>query len=394
MPYIHRSLSVLTDHHAFLFGARNTGKSTLLQHTFKRATCFWIDLLDLSQEEQYARDPMRLQREVSALAPHITHVIIYEIQKLPKLLDVVHLLMGSTSKIFILTGSSARKLRHGGSNLLAGRAFVYHLYPFSSFELGKHFNLQDALAFGTLPSVSYLTTTVEKQHFLQTYAQIYLREEVWQEQIIRKLDPFRRFLEVSAQANGKIINFSNISKDVGVDEKTIQNYFSILEDTLIGFMLESFQHSFRKRLSAKPKFYYFDPGVARALSRQLTVDLQPETKSYGDAFEHFIILECIRLANYNYPEYRFSYLRTKDDVEVDLVVERPGEKILFIEIKSATSIYPEKISNFMTLISDFGDCEAVCLSQVPRAQKIEGITVFPWQEGLKKFFIKKHNDTQ
>ena len=387
MEYIHRYLSFLSQRSAFLFGARNTGKSTFLKHCFNINTCFWIDLLNLDQEERYMRDPMLLKREVLALDASITHVIIDEVQKLPKLLDIVHLLMETTTKIFILTGSSARKLRLGGSNLLAGRAFVYHLFPFTSFELGRSFNLESALCFGTLPAISHMTTGAEKQHFLHAYAQTYLREEVWQEQLIRKLDPFRRFLEVSAQANGKIVNFSNIAKDVGVDDKTIQNYFSILEDTLIGFLLEAFQHSFRKRLSAKPKFYYFDTGVVRALSRQLTIDMLPGTTAYGDAFEHFIILECIRLAHYYYPEYRFSYLKTKDDSEIDLVVERPGEKLLFIEIKSSDHIYPEKISTFLSLTKDFVECEAVCFSRVPQAQKIDHVTVLPWQAGLKKFFM-------
>ncbi len=389
MQYIPRYLDLLKNHHAFLFGARNTGKSTFLKHIFDLQSCFWIDLLDLNKEEQYARDPMQLQREVLALAPSITHVIIDEVQKLPKLLDVVHLLMESTQKIFILTGSSARKLRLGGSNLLAGRAFVYHLFPFSSFELGQKFNLEEALCFGTLPAICQMSTSTEKQHFLQAYAQTYLREEVWQEQIIRKLDPFRRFLEVSAQSNGEIINFANIAKDVGVDEKTIQNYFSILEDTLIGFFLEPFQHSFRKRLRAKPKFYYFDTGIVRALSRRLTSPILPETTAYGDAFEHFIILECLRLAQYHYPEYRFSYLRTKEDVEIDLVVERPGKKLLFIEIKSATHLQPEKISNFLTLTAEFGDCEAVCFSRITQAQQLSHVALLPWQEGLQRFFIRE-----
>lgn len=386
MHYINRSLSLLKQRHAFLFGARNTGKSTFLKHVFSVEYCFWIDLLDLDQEEQYIRDPMQLEREVMALDPKITHIIIDEIQKIPKLLDIVHRLIESTSKVFILTGSSARKLKLGGSNLLAGRAFVYNLYPFTSFELNNDFILEDALQFGTLPAINSFKTEKEKKLFLQSYAQVYLREEVWQEQIIRKLDPFRRFLEVSSQSNGKIINFSNISKDVGVDEKTIKNYFSILEDTLIGFLLETFNHSFRKRLSTKPKFYYFDPGVSRALSRQLTIPLIPETSAYGDAFEHFIILECIRLSHYYYPEYRFSYLKTKDDLEIDLVVERPGKEILFIEIKSSTRFYPEKINSFKILTKDFGVCEAVCFSQITQKQQIEHVTIWPWQEGLRKYF--------
>lgn len=389
MEYIPRILSFFSAHHALLFGARNTGKSTLLLLTLHADHVFWINLLDFDQELHYARDPMQLQREILALPAHVTHVVIDEIQKIPKLLDIVHLLIESTTKIFVMTGSSARKLRLGDANLLAGRAFVYHLYPFTALELAERFNLESALNFGTLPAVCQMKTDAERQKFLQAYAQTYLREEVWNEQIIRKLDPFRRFLEVSAQANGKIVNFSNIAKDVGVDEKTIKNYFSILEDTLIGVMLEPFHHSFRKRLSEKPKFYYFDLGVCRALSRQVTLPLQSGTSAYGEAFEHFIILECLRLANYYYPEYRFSYLRTKDDAEIDLVVERPGKKILFIEIKSAKTLRTDQLSTFLSLVKDFGECEAVCFAQVMRACQIDLVTVYPWAEGLAKFFVKE-----
>ena len=160
-----------------------------------------------------------------------------------------------TNKKFIMTGSSARKLKKGGANLLAGRAFVFDLFPLSFLELKDKFDLEHALRWGTLPQIFQCNTDLERQQFLRAYAHTYLKEEIWEEHFIRQLDPFRRFLEVAAQCNGKIINFSNIARDVGVDKKTIQSYFSILEDTLIGFYLEPYQNSFRKRLSQKPKFY-------------------------------------------------------------------------------------------------------------------------------------------
>ena len=138
--------------------------------------------------------------------------------------------------------------------------------------------------------------------------------------------------------DGKIINFHKIALDVGVDDKTVKKYYSILEDTLIGFFLEAFQHSVRKRLSSKPKFYFFDVGVARSVSRMLTIQLLPKTTLYGDAFKHFIILECMKLASYYNNDYRFSYLMIKDDVEIDLVVERPGKSLLLIEIKSSDNV--------------------------------------------------------
>lgn len=164
-----------------------------------------------------------------------------------------------------MTGSSARQLRRGGANLLAGRAFVYYLHSLSCFELQDEFDLEKALQWGTLPRTFSLDESIEKNEFLRSYADTYLKEEIWNEQVIRKLHPFRCFLEVAAQCNGKIINYANISRDVGVDDKTIKEYFLILEDTMIGFFLEPFHNSFRKRLVEKPKFYFFDPGVVRAL---------------------------------------------------------------------------------------------------------------------------------
>lgn len=387
MEFTKRLLKLPTANSFFLFGARNTGKSTLLKHTFGTKKTLWIDLLDPDQEERYSRDPNNLKYEVNALNDTVPYVIIDEIQKLPKLLDVVHQLIESTNKIFIMTGSSARKLRHGGANLLAGRAFVYNLYPFSALELGKDFDLDTALRWGTLPSIIHkMHTEEDKSNFLRAYAQTYLKEEIWLEQLIRKLDPFRKFLEVSAQSNGQIINNANIANDVGVDDKTIKQYFSILEDTLMGFMLEPFHGSFRKRLHSKPKFYFFDTGVCRALARMLSIPLKPSTKDYGKAFEHFIILECIRLANYYYPEYRFSYLKTKDDVEIDLIVERPGKKILCIEIKSTDTVREDKISSFMNLVKDIENSEAICISREIRAKKIGNIMVLPWRDALYQYF--------
>jgi predicted AAA+ superfamily ATPase len=182
-----------------------------------------------------------------------------------------------------MTGSSARKLKRGGANLLAGRAFVYHLFPFSFVEVGEMFDLEKALNWGMLPQIFATRTNDDRVRFLQAYAYTYLKEEIAAEQIVRKLGPFRRFLEVAAQCNGKIINYAKIASDVGVDDKTVKEYFLTLEDTLIGFFLEPFQHSFRKRLSHKPKFYFFDLGVTKALARTLTVELRPSTSAYGEA---------------------------------------------------------------------------------------------------------------
>jgi len=381
-----RLLKLPQKHNLFLFGARGTGKSTLLQQLFLPDNCLWLNLLDPEQEARFAINPKELSNLVLALPKKITHVIIDEVQKAPKLLDVVHFLCENTKKNFILTGSSARKLKFGGANLLAGRAFVYNLFPFTFLELQDRFNLNSALQWGLLPKVVFLKTNAEKQLFLQAYATTYLKEEIWGEHFIRRLDPFRKFLEVAAQCNAKIINYANIAYDTGVDDKTIKEYFGLLEDTLIGFFLEPFKHSFRKRLSAKPKFYFFDCGVVRALGRSLSVPLTTSTSAYGEAFEHFVILECIKLAAYFKPEYRFSYLRTKDDLEIDLVVERPGKPILFIEIKSSSNVQERDLSQLRLATRDFKKCESICFSQDLQTKQFDCIKVMPWHEGILKFF--------
>jgi predicted AAA+ superfamily ATPase len=382
-----RTLVLPKRQHCFLFGARNTGKSTLLHAQFPQENCLWFNLLDPQVEDQFAREPQELAALVAASPATVTHIIVDEVQKVPRLLDLIHHLIESTDKIFIMSGSSARKLKRGGANLLAGRAFVYHLYPLTFSELGERFVLNEALHWGLLPqAVSYETDQLRRQ-FLQAYALTYLKEEISMEQVVRRLNPFRRFLEVAAQCNGKIVNFAKVARDVGVDPKTVREYFQILEDTLLGFFLEPFQTSFRKRLSQKPKFYLFDPGIVRVLARRLSIVLQPGTSAYGEAFEHLVILECMKATDYAQLEYRFSYLSTKDDMEIDLIVERPGQPLLCIEIKSATHIVEQDLTSFIKLTQALGDCEAICLCNVPQAKQYQAVLVLPWREGIKQFFI-------
>ena len=381
-----RLLTLPQKHSCFLFGARNTGKSTLLAHQYDERTCITLDLLDSDTEDRFASDPNELYRIVTALPDPITHVIIDEIQKVPKLLDIVQRLMNDTDKYFIMSGSSARKLKSGGANLLAGRAFIYHLFALTAIELGKDFNLNAALRWGTLPEIFMCDDNKTRQAFLHAYAHTYLKEEIWSEHIVRKLEPFRRFLEVAAQCNGKVINYANIARDVGVDDKTVKSYYSMLEDTLIGFLLEPYHNSVRKQIGKKPKFYFFDTGVVRALSRLTTVPLVPRSYAYGDAFEHFIILQCVALADYHCSEYRFSYLRTSNDNEIDLIVERPGLSLLCIEIKSATKITPTDLSAFSRLTKDMPNAKALCFCNEIYPKQMEHVTVLPWQQGIQQYF--------
>lgn len=385
---ISRLLKLPLDENIFLFGPRGVGKTTYLKNLPLFSQAIYINLLRATEENKFSRQPDALIDVVNALAPDKSHhIIIDEIQKIPKLLDVVHDIIESTKHVkFILTGSSARKLKHGGANLLAGRAFVYDLYPFTCIEIPEPFHLDHALCWGMLPKIFDYAQEDKKQKYLETYTNTYLKEEVWVEQFVRELDPFRHFLEVAAQSNGKIINFSKIARDVGVSDATVNKYYSILEDTLLGFFLYPFQHSFRKRLSKTPKFYFFDPGVVRTLSGTISLPLTESTYEYGDLFEHFIILQCVELAKYYYSQYRFSFVRTKDDAEIDLVVERPGKKVLFIEIKSTTNVQEQHIRTLQLLASDFPSCEALCFSRDPYRKKLGDVLVLPWQEGIKSYF--------
>jgi uncharacterized protein len=251
---VNRLIKLSKSHSFFVFGARGVGKSTLIRSLYgSDLNVVTFNLLDLKVEDDLRTNPQSLVEIARAQKPE--WVVIDEIQKLPKLLDLVHLMIEEDKQKFILTGSSARKLKRGAGNLLAGRAFVYHLHPFTSVELGHEFDLLDALNWGLLPKTQALKTDEEKQDFLEAYCRTYLKEEIQQEQIVRNLDPFRQFLEIAAQMNGKIINFSKIAREVGVDTTTVQNYFSILEDTLLGFFLPSYHKSVRKRQISAPKYW-------------------------------------------------------------------------------------------------------------------------------------------
>ncbi len=379
---IDRCLTIRDNRSFFLFGARGTGKSTFLRHFFAGHDVLWIDLLLPQEEHRFALRPELLAEQVAARPPGSQWVVIDEVQKVPKLLDVVHALIESKGTRFALTGSSARKLKYGGVNLLAGRAFVHHLFPFTADELGASFHLEDALAFGTLPGRMALTDPVDCADFLRAYALTYLREEVWGEQLVRKLDPFRAFVEVAAQCNGELINFSRIGRDVGVDTKTVQSYFQILEDTLLIHVLEPYHASVRKRQSQAPRFYFFDTGVCRALNRTLNVPLNRSTYAYGRAFEHFIVTELIRRSDYLRTDYRFSHLRTKDGAEVDVIVERPGQRTLLVEIKSGDRMDRADLRHLLPLARDIPGAEAICLCQEPAPRVMDGIRIFPWRQGL------------
>lgn len=380
----HRLSKPLKSNSFFLFGARGTGKSTFLKEFFSKENALWIDLLDPLEEDIFARDPEELKRRVLTLTNKKAWVVIDEVQKVPKLLNVVHQLIEGSEIRFALTGSSARKLKRGSANLLAGRAFVNHLFPLTHLEMKDAFDLIQALQWGTLPKITQLTSDEEKIAYLKSYALTYLKEEVWGEQVIRRLDPFRKFLEIAAQTHGEILNYSNIARDVGVDTKTIQSYFEILEDTLIGFHLPAYHRSVRKQQHQAPKFFYFDMGVKRALEGTLTQSVLPQTYGFGKAFEQFLIMEIIRLNDYLQKDYRFSYLLTKEGAEIDLIVERPGKSTALIEMKSAIHVDERDTRTIETFLDSFHKAEGFCFSQDPQQKKIGRVLALPWHEGLRE----------
>jgi predicted AAA+ superfamily ATPase len=381
---IERIVNPLKSNSFFMFGARGTGKTYFLERYLNLDESLYIDLLDPEEEHRLVMEPDELKRRIDGLAQTLKWVFIDEIQKIPKLLDLVHSLIEKTDLLFALSGSSARKLKRGGANLLAGRAFVYHMFPLTTQELGERFDLISALQWGTLPGLLKFESNQEKQLFLRSYANTYLKEEIAAEQVVRKLEPFQRFLQVAAQTDGQIINFARIARDVGVSIHTVQSYFQILEETLIGISVPPFHESVRKRQRGNPKFYLFDNGVKRALDRTLTVELLPQTYAFGLAFENFIINEVYRLQVYYQRDYELSYLRTHDDAEIDLVIERPGLPRALVEIKSSVRITPDDLKHLISLGKDIPNQESFCFSRDPKAQVISGVNCLPWQKGLEE----------
>ncbi len=369
----------------FLFGARGTGKSTLLKQLFSSENTLWIDLLSEQDEGRFGRYPDELSKVLAG--KEYSRVIIDEVQKAPKILDIVQIEIEKKRSQFILTGSSARKLKRGAGNLLGGRAFTFHLYPLTYRELGSQFDLMSALQFGTLPQVFSYQNQEDIMDYLRAYVTSYLKEEILVEQLVRSLNPFRDFIEIAAQTNGKIINFAKISREIGVDDKTVKNYYQILEDTLLGFFLPPFHRSIRKRQREAPKFYLFDVGVKRSIAKTLKVSLVPSTYGFGDSFEHFIVSECIRMNEYCKLDYSFSYLRTKDGVEIDLVIERPGQQDLLIEVKSTTRVSADDAKTLNSIAKDWDQKAQAEIWSLDEVEKREGaVHCRHWRSALDEYF--------
>lgn len=367
----------------FLFGARGTGKSTYLREQWDKPH-HYINLLLEKWETRYQRNPDLLISDLDALNSNPTWVVIDEIQKVPKLLDIVHEIIESKKIKFALTGSSARKLKKSSANLLAGRAFRYELFPLSHNELKEKFNLDFILNWGSLPTVFDLEED-DRKEYLMSYTRTYLKEEILQEQIVRNGTTFSQFLEVAAQQNGKTINFSKIARDIGSDTKTAQSYFQILEDTLIGTIIPAYSNSTRKSVKLQPKFYLFDLGIKRAMEGSLSSLISPRTSAYGSAFEHFCILEILKLNSYYRKDFRMSHYQTTAGGEVDLVL-RDNKNIYAIEIKSSSNIDPIEIRKLERIAEPLKPKKIFYISQDKTRSQIGKVTCLNWMDFMDELF--------
>ena len=378
---IQRILNVPRTHSFFLFGPRQTGKSTLLKTGFDSRTSLYYDLLQTKEYLRLSANPSLFREEILSRDPQVTHVIVDEIQRIPALLDEIHsLLEGPSPPCFCLSGSSARKLKRSHANLLAGRAWTQHLYPLTHFELGQKFSLQKALALGTLPSIYLSQNEEDAKRTLQSYVETYLKEEIESEALVRNLGGFLRFLTLAGDENGHIINYSNLAREAGATYKTVKEYFQILEDTLIGFLILPYSKTTRKRLIKHPKFYFFDTGVHRALTRKLSVELEPKTSEFGRAFEHFFILEVLRLAAYQELDYRLSFYHSSSHAEVDLIVETPKGHTYAVEVKASENPDSSALRGLESFSKVCPKAVLYCASLAPRKRVMNKITILPWRE--------------
>ncbi|RIL11991.1 MAG: ATPase [Proteobacteria bacterium] len=361
--------SLLKEKSHFLFGPRATGKSTLIQSSLSNAQV--IDLLHIETYSRLVRNPSQLEELI--VDPNRL-VVIDEIQKLPVILDEVQRLIQRKKVRFLLTGSSARKLRHGGANLLAGRAREARLFPLVSPELGS-FDLVQILTNGGLPDL-YDSTSPDED--LAAYVDTYLREEIKAEAVTRNVSAFVEFLDALALSNGQELNIEAFASDLQVSPGTVKNYLQILEDTLIGFHLSGYTKTRKRKAIARAKYYLFDLGVRRHLARESAI--QFGSKSFGEAFEHFIVLEVRAWNSYGRHRFPLCYWRSTSQFEGDLVV---GDTAA-IEIKAAKQVSHKHLKGIRALREErlLPNYFVVSQDSVRRTTE-DGIQIYPWRQFLQ-----------
>ena len=358
----------------FLWGARQTGKSTLLKTLYP--DCRYYDLLKGEEFERLTRRPELLREELMTCEENEL-VIIDEVQKIPQLLDEVHWLITNRSLRFILCGSSARKIKRSGANLLGGRALRNVLFPLVSAEI-PDFNLNRAINNGMLPK-HYLVKDPARR--LHAYIGDYLQEEIRAEALTRNLSVFGRFLEMAAISCGEMLNFNNIASECGVSAPTIKEYFTILEDTLIGYMIPSYKKAVKRRLIQAPRFYYFDPGITNHLLHRRS--MEPGSPEYGKAFEQFIIQELYAYCSYRALTPGLSYWRTASGYEVDAVL---GDALVAIEIKSSREIHPHHVRGLKAFAEEHPDSKRIVVSHERNRRIMGDVEIFPVSDFLHQLW--------
>jgi len=362
----------------FLWGARQTGKSTLLNALFPYARFY-----DLLKSEVYIRLKVNpaLLREECELLDEGTLVIIDEVQKLPTLMDEVHWLMSNKGLRFILCGSSARKLKRCGANLLGGRAIRKSLFPLVSAEI-PDFNLEKALNNGMVPR-HYLVNDATKR--LEAYIGDYLQQEIIAESIIRQIDSFTRFLQVAALSDSEIVNYTNIAQDCGVSAKSVKEYFSILEETMLGYMIPAYSKVVKRKLNAAPKFYYFDVAIPNYLLNR--TPLRQGTVEFGHALEHLICQELVAFLSYNEMRKQLSYWHTSDNrYEVDFVI---GDAEIAIEVKSSDSVSSTDCKGLCAFAKEHPHAKLLMVSMEKQARKHNNIEIWPAIDFLQRLWSRK-----
>ena len=365
----------------FLFGARQTGKSTALRQQFPQE--IYIDLLDSDVRNRLERRPALLYDMLKDKAKG-TIVIIDEIPEVPKLLNEVHRLISENNLRFLLCGSSARKLKRKGTNTLGGRAFPVYFHPLVSAEL-PDFDLDRAVNYGMIPP-HYLANNPERR--LSAYIDVYLKEEIKEESLVRNLSAFQRFLEIAAISNGEIINNNNIAQECGVSATTVNSYFDILEDTLIGYRIPAYTKVVQRRLVQAPKFYYFDVGVANYLMHRKR--LVRGTPEYGHAFEHLVIQEIIAYMHYTHQTEKLSYWRTYTGLEVDAIV---GDARLAIEIKSVEEVHHKHLKGLKAFGEEHPQCRRIIVSLDIFPRMMGDIECIPVKEFFQRLWAHEFDPT-
>ncbi len=381
----------------FLLGPRQVGKTTLIQDLLKgRENFLAIPLQDPGLRLAYERDPGLLIRQVSASKKRMT-VFIDEVQKVPDLLDAAQLLIDGKKATFALTGSSARKLRKSGINLLPGRVKSFHMDPLMWGELGwskeqrceelaltptethGRYSLEESLAFGSLPGIATMPDAQDRRDFLQAYANLYLEEEIRVEALTRNVGAFSRFLELAAQESGGSPNLSKLSMESGVSVPTVKEYFSILQETLVMERLDPYLKNARKRIVATPRYYFFDMGVRNALAR-LPLDAATAQSQKGILFEHAVVLEIIRRVRALRKDWRVCFWRTSGGAEVDCIVDM-GERVIPIEIKSARKVRKADVMGLSHFLADYPKAAkqgyVITMGDLPE-RLAENIVAIPW----------------